>query len=455
MELLLKVIAPSGQISLLPLAAGRIELDAAPGARYQLIVEGTGQDVAPRVMRLVDDLVIDHLPTPDEIQITGFFTACGESKGSCRFEVYLDGEGVASALVTPGSEPIAAMTGGGFLMAEPGAPASALPVPPEAESAPIWRPVMAAAAGVLVLGAAAGSGGGGAGDATGPARPVVASDNSVNTRLPEISGTAEPGSQVAVTLTPSGGASVRYATVADAQGKWSISTANDTPLSGTLPTGGLPENVPVAVEVVALDAAGNISETSQSTLAIDAQPPAAPTLRLEGAGSGSAAPVLNGGDLADGLTVTGTAEAGSTVTVRLDGTTIQQQTSTDAGGRFALILGGAGLSLADGQHTVSAEATDAAGNTGPSSSASLTVDASLSAVSATFDAIVDDRAPNVGLLSNGASSNDTLPTLRGEPFRAAGERRTTSGPAGWRPDRCRQHPGLGLGVHGSQSPGRR
>ncbi|MEZ5651357.1 MAG: Ig-like domain-containing protein [Burkholderiaceae bacterium] len=413
MELLLKVISPDGRISLRPLDGGRIEIDAAAGARYQLILDQPGQSIRPRVLRLVDDLVVDGLPSGEEIQLTNFFTAC-KPQASCRLEVYQDGDSVASALITPASEPIAAITGGGFIMAEPGAPTASLPVPPEAESGTTWRPIMAGVAGLVVVSAAAGGGGGaGAADTTAPARPVLASDGAINSRFPDFSGSAEAGSAVTVTVTLADGSAVRYATVADAQGNWRVATASDQPNSGVLPADGLPENAPVTVEVVAVDLSGNVSDTVRSTLQIDAIAPGAPTVVIENRAIGSEARLLSAIDLADGLLVSGVGEAGSSITIGIAETGAQRQATIDANGQFSVMLGTGLLPAADGQYTLTAQVTDRAGNTGPAASVGLDIDRTLSALDARITTIVDDRAPQVGELAPGASSNDSTPTLRG------------------------------------------
>ena len=68
--------------------------------------------------------------------------------------------------------------------------------------------------------------------------------------------------------------------------------------------------------------------------------------------------------------LTGTAEAGSTVTV-YDGVTVLGQAAVDAGGLYSFVPG----TLSEGGHVISATATDAAGNTsGASGSLSLVVD---------------------------------------------------------------------------------
>ena len=81
------------------------------------------------------------------------------------------------------------------------------------------------------------------------------------------------------------------------------------------------------------------------------QPPAAPTL----AGS---TPTNNTPELS------GTAEAGTTVTI-YSGDTALGQATADAGGAYTVTVS----TLVDGSHSLTAKATDASGNTGAASAA--------------------------------------------------------------------------------------
>ncbi len=100
------------------------------------------------------------------------------------------------------------------------------------------------------------------------------------------------------------------------------------------------------------------------------------------------APVVNApanGSLINDQTPTysGTAEANSTVTVIVDGSSVGTTTAT-GGGAWSLAQP---VPLADGPHTVRATATDAANNTGPSSSTrNFTVDATSPTVTITSSA---------------------------------------------------------------------
>jgi hypothetical protein len=109
------------------------------------------------------------------------------------------------------------------------------------------------------------------------------------------------------------------------------------------------------------DSLANLA-SNVATVTYDTVPPLAPVILSPTNGT------LTNNNLP---TVSGTAEAGSTVTLR-DGATLVGTTVTTGGGTWSLIPSGA---LADGVHTLSATATDAAGNVSPASTAvSITVD---------------------------------------------------------------------------------
>jgi uncharacterized repeat protein (TIGR01451 family)/uncharacterized repeat protein (TIGR02543 family) len=103
-------------------------------------------------------------------------------------------------------------------------------------------------------------------DTTPPGAPEITSPALTNSPTPTISGTAEAG--VTITLTIDlGGETVTYETTADGDGNWSIDLATDTPTDGALPEGGLaPGEYPVTV--TATDAAGNVSDVMTFTMTI-------------------------------------------------------------------------------------------------------------------------------------------------------------------------------------------
>ncbi len=160
-------------------------------------------------------------------------------------------------------------------------------------------------------------------DTTAPAAPVV---NTVKAGDTAVTGTAEAGSTVEVTL-PDGS---KVSATADQDGNYSV------PVSGL--------NEGDTVSVTATDEAGNKSDATTATVAKadDKTAPLAPVVNT-----------VKAGDTA----VTGTAEAGSTVEVTLpDGSKVSA--TADKDGNFSVPVSG----LNEGA-TVSVTATDKAGNT--------------------------------------------------------------------------------------------
>ncbi len=204
-----------------------------------------------------------------------------------------------------------------------------------------------------------------------PAAPVItAPAGLVSTATPAVEGTAEAGSTVTVTLD---GAVVGMA-VANASGTWRFTPAS------ALAQG------QHTVSAIATDAAGNTGASSGvHGFTVDSVAPAVPVLTSPAALVNTAMP-----------TVAGAAEAGSTVTVRVDGAVVGTATTDDVGA-WSLTLASA---LAQGAHTATATATDAAGNT--------------SASSAARGFTVDSVAPAVPVLTSPAALvNTAMPTVAG------------------------------------------
>ncbi|TBU87362.1 DUF4347 domain-containing protein [Phytopseudomonas dryadis] len=217
-------------------------------------------------------------------------------------------------------------------------------------------------------------------DTTAPATPAVTSPALSNSAAPLLSGTAETGSTVTISI---GGAT--YTTVASS-GAWSLDLASATPVAGVL---ALNANGANPVSVTATDAAGNVSATASQTLIIDTTAPTAPAVTSP-ALTNSTTPLLSG-----------TAETGSTVTVSIGGATY---TTVASGGAWSLDLASAtpvagSLALdVNGANPVSVTSTDAAGNT--SSAATQTL-------------IIDTAAPTAPTVTSPALSNSTTPLLSG------------------------------------------
>ncbi|WP_246472988.1 Ig-like domain-containing protein, partial [Azospirillum tabaci] len=216
-------------------------------------------------------------------------------------------------------------------------------------------------------------------DTTAPNAPAVTSAALTNSASPTIGGTAEAGSTVTVTV---GGATY---TITATGGSWSIDLATAAPIAGSL---SLNANGANPVSATATDAAGNVSAPGTQTLTIDTTLPNAPVV-TSAALSNSTAPTL-----------TGTAEAGSTVTVTAGGATY---TTTATGGNWSVDLATAtpvtgALSLnANGANTVSATATDASGNVSAPGTQTLTI---------------DTTTPNAPVIAM-TLSNSTTPILTG------------------------------------------
>ncbi|MCS7964981.1 Ig-like domain-containing protein [Pseudomonas aeruginosa] len=166
-------------------------------------------------------------------------------------------------------------------------------------------------------------------DAIAPATPTVNLSNGSS-----LSGTAEPGSTVI--LTDGNGNPIGEVT-ADGSGNWTYTPS--TPIAnGTV------------VNVVAEDAAGNSSPPA--TVTVDSSAPPAPVINPS-----------------NGVVISGTAEAGATVTLTDAGGNPIGQVTADGSGNWSFTPG---TPLANGTVIV-ATATDPTGNTGPQ--AATTVDA--------------------------------------------------------------------------------
>jgi hypothetical protein len=215
-------------------------------------------------------------------------------------------------------------------------------------------------------------------DTTPPVAPVVitpANGSQTNDNTPIYSGTAEPNSTVTVIVD---GSSIGTTTASGA-GNWSRTQA--TALADGSHT----------VRATATDAAGNTSPSSNTnTFIVDTTPPAAPVVNTP----------ANGATVATATpTYTGTAEPGSTVTVIVDGSAIGTATAAGAG-NWNLVQPSA---LALGSHTVRATATDAVGNTSPSSSTNtFTVTNPAVYSSSTAD------QPNTGRVAPGSTNQAIL-----------------------------------------------
>jgi len=212
--------------------------------------------------------------------------------------------------------------------------------------------------------------------------------------LPTIGGTSEAN---AVVRLFENGTQIGQAT-AGADGKWSIQLT--TPLANGNHT----------LTATATDAAGNVSPSSGNFVVnVDTTPPAVPVLTSVVDDVGTTVNLTNGQVTNDALpTLNGTAEAGSTVNI-YDGTTLIGSVVA-TGGSWSFTPTTA---LADGPHTLTVRATDAAGNvSAPTTGFAIVVDATVPNAPV-ISSIVDDVGTVTGPITGNNPTNDTRPTLNG------------------------------------------
>ena len=221
---------------------------------------------------------------------------------------------------------------------------------------------------------------------------LSATDGVTNVAAPRLDGTAEAGA----TVTLFDGDRAVGSAVANAENVWSITGVTLAPGAHNL-------------TVTATDAAGNVSPASPAlALTIDTGAPAAPSapdlLAAYDSGTSDTDDITN----ADLPVLAGSAEAGARVAL-YDGTLLVGAGVADAAGNWQIAVTTA---LGNGAHSLTARATDAAGNVSPSSAAlALIVDTT----AALPPSELDLQAPS----DSGASASDNLtnvatPTITGK-----------------------------------------
>ena len=210
-----------------------------------------------------------------------------------------------------------------------------------------------------------------AADITAPAAPgnlVVAEDGA------SVSGTAEPNSTIIIKAPD--GTIIGQAT-AGPDGTFTI------PISPAQTNG-------EALAVTATDGSGNTSPSGFAD-APDSTPPLAPE---------------NVVISADGTTVTGTAEPGSTVTIRENGVKVGEAVADDQG-NFSVDL----IPPKANGEALTADATDTAGNTGPT--APFDAPDITAAQTPVITGVEDDALDVTGPVSQNGLTNDKTPTING------------------------------------------
>ncbi|HEY2452837.1 MAG TPA: Ig-like domain-containing protein [Scandinavium sp.] len=221
---------------------------------------------------------------------------------------------------------------------------------------------------------------------------------------PTLSGTAEAGS--VVTIYDNG--QKLGETTADEDGNWSFTPETD-----------LSEGEH-NLTATATDAVGNTSAPSETWIVeiLDTTAPDAPVIGGVFDDVGVKTGDLANGDTTDDTrpTLNGTAEAGSVVAIYDNGQKIGE-TTADKDGNWSFTPD---TDLSEGEHSLTATATDAAGNTSaPSDAWELVIDTTAPAQPGIdgngpgISDVIDDKGPITGPIENGGSTDDDTPTFNG------------------------------------------
>ncbi|MDH0786039.1 Ig-like domain-containing protein, partial [Citrobacter freundii] len=233
-------------------------------------------------------------------------------------------------------------------------------------------------------------------DNTAPTTGPIGNGQTTNETRPALSGSGEVGATITVL---SDGLPIGTTTVG-AGGTWSFT-----------PTDAL-DNGTHTLTVTATDSAGNTSPASNGfTLTVDTVSPNAPLITQVTDDVGPLTGNLNNGQATNDTlpTLSGTAEANSTVRIYDNGSFIGSITA-DGTGAWSFTPGTA---LSNGNHTLTVTATDAAGNVSSTSAGFNIVVDTVAPLAPTIIQAFDDMVPGTGTLSNGAYTNDTRPVLNG------------------------------------------
>ena len=152
-----------------------------------------------------------------------------------------------------------------------------------------------------------------------------------------------------------------------------------------------------------------IDPAPSSTVTLDKTAPGAPTIGAVTDNVGEPQGTLTSGGSTDDTTLalTGTAAAGSTVTV-YDGATAVGTTIAAGDGSWGLTT-----SALSGSVSLTARATDAAGNQGPASAAFTTTIDQTAPAAPTIGTVTDNAGSATGALTSGGTTDDTTLALAG------------------------------------------
>ena len=211
-----------------------------------------------------------------------------------------------------------------------------------------------------------------------------------------LNGTTEAGAFVVVTL-----GSMSHTVIAGENGIWST-----TYLSSEVPTG---EDT-LSVTVVATDLAGNMS-TADGSVVIDTF---VNELEMTTNTAGGSDGIVNFDESSQSITMAGTVEVGSTVSVNLHGVVMQAAVDSSTGAWTVTYPGG---TLPGGEYpaTVTVTATDAAGNTSSLSEAvqvdTVAGDLALSTQPIELDDVVSFDEASDGVVINGTATPGLIVTV--------------------------------------------
>ena len=223
-------------------------------------------------------------------------------------------------------------------------------------------------------------------------------DNLTNKTTLKFNGTSDPGVKITIL---NGGLAVGTG-VADVNGNWSVTTSALSAGSHN-------------ITATATDIASNVVSSPSGTLTVNiditppAQPPAPDMIDASDSGSSNTDNITN----IQQPTFTGTAENGSTVAL-FDGTTqVGTATADPSTGAWSITSS----TLGNGQHVITAKATDPAGNTSVASTA----------LNVTIDVILPNTPGTPDLLASsddGVSNTDNITSINTPTFTGTADANT-------------------------------
>jgi hypothetical protein len=233
-------------------------------------------------------------------------------------------------------------------------------------------------------------------DMTAPAAPtidVISGNDSINAAEKlagvVISGTAEAKSSIALIWE-----GAKFSTQADLAGRWTL----------TVPADQVPSKGDTNVSVVATDVNNNVGTAVTRNVAIDATLPSKPVINVV-----SLDDVLGAPEVAKGIVLNGTADAGVKVLLRWGSATEYFATANDRG-EWTISIPAAGIPAA-GVRTITVQAEDSAGNLSDSATRDVTLYGALTApviLPVMGDDVINVADSANGLLLKGLAPSNAL-----------------------------------------------